>query len=164
VFPELFLSGYDIGYDQLRKLAQTQDSPVLKEISQVAQSLSIAVAIPYVELDHVKYYNSVALFDKKGNLALNYRKIHLWSDYEKRIFTPGGLEDLKVVTLDSNYKVGILVCFDIEFPEPARVLTLMGAELLIVPTALGTGPVDHLTPRCFIPTRCLLFSINLLLF
>ena len=126
----------------------------MTEISHCARDLSLAIAIPYVEVDHQgKYYNSAALFDRTGSLVLNYRKIHLWSSYEQDVFTPGGLEDLKVVTLDGNYKVGIQICFDIEFPEPARVLALKGAELLIVPTALGAGPADSLTPRCFIPTR-----------
>ena len=54
-----------------------------------------------------------------------------------------------------GWRVAILVCFDIEFAEPARVCALAGAELLIMPTALTEGPVDTLTPMCVVPTRAM---------
>jgi len=153
VYPELFLTSYDIGHENIRKLAEPQNGPSLKKISEIAKKNHIAIAISYAERFNDKIHNSVALFDSDGSLILNYRKCHLWSNYEKDVFTPGMAEDMKVVTLDQRFKVGILVCFDIEFPEPARVLALKGADILIVPTALGVGPVDFLTPRNFIPTR-----------
>jgi predicted amidohydrolase len=74
--------------------------------------------------------------------VLNYRKCHLFSGYETDVFSAG--DALMVATLPGfDIKVGILICFDIEFPEPARQLRLQGAELLIVrspPTGDGLQP------------------------
>ena len=55
----------------------------------------------------------------------------------------------------SGIRFGCLICMDCEYPEPARLLALQGAELLIIPTALALGPVQRLTPECVIPTRAL---------
>jgi predicted amidohydrolase len=154
VFPELFICGYDIGIDNLKDLAISKDGPLMTSISEIAHELHIAICVPYSEIADGLYYNSAALFSSTGELILNYRKCHLFSEYEESVFTKG--EELLVATLPGfDIKVGILICFDIEFPEPARVLRLQGAELLIVPTALGTGPVAELIPLCTIPTRAL---------
>lgn len=101
----------------------------------------------------MQVYNSMALFDSKGDLVLNYRKCQLWSSYEATIFTPGTEEDLKVVLLDNKFKVGMLICFDLEFPEISRVLTLKGAEVLLISTALADSPTNDIIPKAFVNTR-----------
>ena len=77
------------------------------------------------------------------------RQTHLWSQYERDLFTPGGPEQLRVVTLPgpTHLRVGVLICYDLEFPEPARVLAVQGAQLLVVPTALVIGKPQRASTR-----------------
>lgn len=86
---------------------------------------------------------------KDGTLTANYRKTHLWGAYEKSFFTPGNefLEPFDFMGI----KVSMLICFDIEFPEPARILATKGVQLLIVPTALVGYDMTTIT----VPSRAL---------
>lgn len=82
-------------------------------------------------------------------MIANYRKTHLWGDYEKSFYTPGpGLLDPVEFM---GIKLSMLICFDIEFTEPARILALKSAQLLIVPTALTSKDNTTLT----VPSRAL---------
>jgi predicted amidohydrolase len=153
VFPELFLSGYAIGQAQLRACARTAEW-VAAELGATARELGIAIAIPYPErAEEGVCYNSVVLLGADGGVALSYRKVHLFSDYEQGVFSAGAR--LGEVAEVRGWRVAILVCFDIEFPEPARVCALEGAEVLIMPTALGAGPCEGPTPLCVVPTRAM---------
>ena len=79
VFPELFLSGYDIGIDNLRACAVPSDSGSMQVIAELAKSHSIALVVPYAERGQDgRCYNSAALFGRNGELVLNYRKCHLF--------------------------------------------------------------------------------------
>lgn len=156
LFPELFLSGYDIGVEQLKSLAINQNSNEIKYICNLAKEHHIAICLGYSELsDDGIIYNSAILINGLGEIVLNYRKTHLWdptNTYEKVAFVPG--DSLPVASLfiprtNQNITVGILICFDVEFPEPSRVLTLAGASIILVPTAV----VDTLPAECMVPTR-----------
>lgn len=94
-------------------------------------------------------YNSCAFVAKDGSLLANYRKTHLWGDYEKSYYTPGNtfLDPVDFMGI----KTSMLICFDIEFPEPARLLSLKGAQLLLVPTALVGLSMTTIT----VPSRAL---------
>lgn len=94
-------------------------------------------------------YNSCAFVGKDGALVANYRKTHLWGDYEKSFFTPGNefIEPFEFMGI----KISMLICFDIEFPEPARLLATKGVQLLIVPTALVGFDMTTIT----VPSRAL---------
>eukprot|EP01062_Namystynia_karyoxenos_P008444 TRINITY_DN1296_c0_g4_i1.p1 TRINITY_DN1296_c0_g4~~TRINITY_DN1296_c0_g4_i1.p1 ORF type:complete len:313 (+),score=92.41 TRINITY_DN1296_c0_g4_i1:66-941(+) len=176
VFPELFLQGYDIGVAELRRLAVPRPDTFAAFCRSVEATpppgLNCALAVPYCELGTGgELYNSVAVFHCGGDLARNYRKCHLWDDgcsaatYERAAFRPGGPECLQPFELRLRgraLRCGVLVCFDIEFPEPARALALRGAEVLIVPTALCDGPVAAITPHCVIPTRALENHVHVL--
>jgi predicted amidohydrolase len=151
VFSETFLHGYCSG-DHLREHAETQQGPSFQHFSKLASQLKIAVVYGYSELeseDSNVLYNSCIFIGKDGSCLANYRKTHLWGDYEKSYFTQGDrfLEPFEFEGL----KVSMLICFDIEFPEPARYLALRGTQLLIVPTAL-TG-IDMTTIT--VPSRAL---------
>ena len=173
LFPELFLHGYDASAAQLRDAAlRGPDAPALREIADAASAAGVAVAVPYCEIDRdtsddepdgatARLYNSVAVFDVLGALARNYRKVNLWGAWEVDTFSrPGAHErcfepfDLRLRS-GATVSCGCLICFDIEFPEPARCLAARGAELLLVPTALGAGVVDDATPFRVLPTRAL---------
>ena len=102
-----------------------------------------------------------AVLDAWGAIAHHYRKTHLYGAYETAVFTAGGANQLRCGDLHipghagEAIRIGVLICMDGEYPEPARCLALDGAELILIPTALGTGPVGRMTPRCVVPTRAL---------
>jgi predicted amidohydrolase len=79
-------------------------------------------------------FNSAVLIDRDGGVLLNYRKTHLYGDLDRSAFAAG--DALAAVVAIDGVRVGVLVCYDIEFPEPARQLALAGAQLIAVPTAL----------------------------
>jgi len=134
VFPEMFLTGYNIGADAVHRLAEPANGPSASVIAGIAQAYGMAIVYGYPERGgdgHV--YNSAQVFDAQGNSRLNYRKTHLFGDLDRTQFSPGG-DHFPVVELQ-GWQVGVLICYDLEFPENARRLALSGAELIIVPTA-----------------------------
>ena len=159
LFPEMFLHGYDATEEQLRELALTQDSPELKQVAEAAAGAGVCVGVPYAERDGEALFNSMAVFDATGELVCNYRKVNLWGDWEQGLFqrgAPGSFEPFELATASGEaVTCGCLICYDIEFPEPSRALALQGAELLLVPTALGEGDVEMATPLNVVPTRAL---------
>jgi N-carbamoylputrescine amidase len=89
------------------------------------------------------YHNTAVVFEKDGNIAGKYRKMHIPDDpayYEKFYFTPGDLGFSPIQT--SVGKLGVLVCWDQWYPEAARLMALAGAEVLIYPTAIGWESSD----------------------
>jgi predicted amidohydrolase len=132
VVPELALSGYMFAStDEAREVAITPAHPVFGAWSDAVREAGAVVVGGFAELgDDGLVYNSAAVVDGTGVLAV-YRKIHLW-DKEKLVFTPGSTPPPVVDT--SVGKLGILICFDLEFPEMPRTLALGGAELLVAPT------------------------------
>jgi len=89
------------------------------------------------------YHNTAVVFEKDGQTAGTYRKMHIPDDpgfYEKFYFTPGDLGFTPVKT--SVGTLGVLVCWDQWYPEAARMMALAGADLLIYPTAIGWDPAD----------------------
>eukprot|EP00128_Syssomonas_multiformis_P003035 Colp12_sorted_trinity150504_noHs@26724 len=156
LFPELFLSGYDIGTAEThaRAMDLNQDATI-QQIKQLAKQWDISISVGYPEKSECgKIYNSCALFGRDGSLLLNYRKTHLWSDYEKEIFSAGDVDQLRVVQLPgTDYKVGLLICYDLEFPEVSRILTLQGADILLVPTALQADVTEAVIPSVVLNCR-----------
>lgn len=140
IFPELFTTGYHLpeGFSGFRNLSEPRDGPCFQELSAAARELGVAVIYGYPELDRSSggdvYYNSVQFIDKNGVSLTNYRKTHLWIKGEPEVFTAGSqLPD--VVDYD-GVKIGLLICYDVEFPETVRSLTLRGAEFIVVSTAV----------------------------
>ncbi len=89
------------------------------------------------------FHNTAVVFEKNGEIAGKYRKMHIPDDpayYEKFYFTPGDLGFEPIET--SVGKLGVLVCWDQWFPEAARVMALKGADILIYPTAIGYESSD----------------------
>lgn len=134
VFPEMFLTGYNIGSDAVQRLAEAANGPSAHVIAGIAEAHGMAIAYGYPErAADGQVYNSAQLFDARGNSRLNYRKTHLFGELDRTMFSPGG-DHFPVVELN-GWQVGMLICYDIEFPETARRLALSGAELILVPTA-----------------------------
>lgn len=131
VFPELFLGGYTTRDLESRALAA--DDELLGRIGVACARSATAAVIGFTErLPDGGFANSAACFDRDGELVAIYRKTHLFGGEEAAAFRPG--DELRVVTL-GGVRCGILICFDIEFPEPARRLAQAGAELLVTASA-----------------------------
>jgi N-carbamoylputrescine amidase len=128
------------GYDESAFVhAESNDSPLLKRMQQLAAELELVIVVPYFEKRaQGVYHNSAVIFDADGQEAAFYRKMHIPDDpgfCEKYYFTPG---DLGYKVADTRYgKIGILICWDQWFPEAARITAMMGADLLVYPTAIG---------------------------
>lgn len=138
VFPELFTTGYNVSQDCTRELAETRDGGTFIELSKSAKEMDIAVLYGYpelVETEPVVYYNSVQFIDKDGISLANYRKTHPWIEEHnvEGAFKPG--ESFSPAFDFCGVKIGLLICFDVEFCETVRTLALQGAEVILVPTA-----------------------------
>ena len=147
VFPEMFLTGYHIG-EAVFKLAEPMDGPSAGRAAAIARDAGVALLYGYPERDGDTVYNSALLIGRDGLPLANYRKTHLYGREERRLFAPG--ESLMLAELD-GLKIGILICYDVEFPEAVRALALAGAELIAVPTAL-IRPFD-IVARTLVPAR-----------
>jgi len=141
VLPELVTTGYVFGsVQEARGLAEPVDGPSLQAITTLAAEHDLVIAGGFAELaagDEV--YNSAFLIDRSGVRAV-YRKAHLWAD-ERRWFKPGR-QPSPVVDTDRG-RIGILICYDLEFPEWTRIAALAGADLLCVPTNWPASPRPH---------------------
>jgi predicted amidohydrolase len=132
IFPELFLCGYNLG-DDASGVSDTVDGASVERACSIARESSVALLYGYAERAGSGIYNSAIFIDDQGQMLGNYRKAHLFGPEEKRIFVPGD----DVVVLDyRNFRIGILICYDIEFPEFVRSAVLRGVDFLAVPTAL----------------------------
>ena len=134
VLPEMFLSGYNIGVEAVGALAETRDGESAQHIASIAKASGVAILYGYPERsDDGQIYNAVQLIDAKGESLCNYRKTHLFGELDHSMFSVGP-DDFPLVELN-GWKLGFLICYDLEFPENARRLALAGAELILVPTA-----------------------------
>lgn len=132
VFPELFLCGYT--GERVGELALTRDDPLLAELATACADSGTAVAFGFAERGEPDasrpdgaVHNSLAIIDAEGRLAAVYRKRLLFGA-EAEAFAPGADD---VLGTAAGTAIGALICFDVEFPEPARRLALAGAELLV---------------------------------
>lgn len=125
-------------------LAETIPGPSSERFSQLAIELNVVIVTSLFEKRATGlYHNTAVVFDKNGNLAGQYRKMHIPDDpgfYEKFYFTPGDLGFNPITT--SIGTLGVLVCWDQWYPEAARLMALAGADMLIYPTAIGWDPND----------------------
>ncbi|MEO3975155.1 carbon-nitrogen hydrolase family protein [Streptomyces sp. CAU 1734] len=131
--PEMFLTGYAIG-DRVPELAEPADGPGAGAVAAIAVRHGLAIGYGYPERDGTRIFNSVQLVGAGGERLANYRKTHLFGSFEQRWFTPG-TEPVVQAELD-GVRIGMLICYDVEFPENVRAHALAGTELLLVPTAL----------------------------
>ncbi|SMF25954.1 carbon-nitrogen hydrolase family protein [Streptomyces sp. Amel2xC10] len=132
VTPEMFLTGYAIG-DGIGRLAEPADGDSADAVAELATRHGLAIAYGYPERAGDVVHNSVQLVSADGDRLANYRKTHLFGCFERDHFTPG-TEPVVQATL-GGLTVGLLICYDVEFPENVRGHALAGTDLLLVPTA-----------------------------
>ncbi|MFJ3902492.1 carbon-nitrogen hydrolase family protein [Streptomyces sp. NPDC090025] len=149
--PELFLTGYAIGAD-IARLAEPSDGPSADAVAALAARHGLAIGYGYPERDterHGVIYNAAQLFGPDGASLIRYRKTHLFGGFEAEWFTPG---DTGVAQAElGGLTVGMMICYDVEFPENVRAQALAGTDLLLVPTAL-MHPAE-IVPDAVVPVR-----------
>jgi (R)-amidase len=129
VFPETCLMGFP-SREEAEQIAETEDGLTIAAVLEAIRQKGISVAVGFAERHDGHLYNTTVLLSPEG-IVLKYRKTHLWIN-EIDVFEPG---DQLSTAIWNGIRVGILICFDIEFPENARTLAAQGAELLIVTNA-----------------------------
>jgi len=144
LLPELFEGLYfckDMDSTYFSWAKERVDHPLINHFSELAKELSVVLPVSYFEKDGEQYFNSLVVIDSDGTVLDNYRKTHIpdGPGYEEKFyFTPG----------DTGFKVwetavgriGVGICWDQWFSETARSLALMGAEVILYPTAIGSEP------------------------
>lgn len=146
LFPEMWNVGYHIPQTkkELNTIAVSSKSDFVMAFGEIAKELNMAVGITYLEKypmknadsEHVRYRNTLTLFDRFGQRMFDYAKVHTCEFAEERVLAAG--EDFYVTDLDTEQgmvRVGAMICYDREFPESARILMLKGAEIILVPNA-----------------------------
>jgi len=144
LLPELF-EGYYFCKDMDAKYFEwarpLEGNPVVARFSALARELGVVLPLSYFERDGERYFNSLVLIDADGTVMENYRKTHIPSGpgYEEKFYFAPGDTGFKVWQTRFG-KIGVGICWDQWFPETARSLALMGAELIFYPTAIGSEP------------------------
>lgn len=133
--PELAVTGYGAGA-AFPALALSTAS-VSDRLGAIARETGIAVIIGFAETDDGVTYNSALFTDGTGQ-SVAYRKSHLYGPYERQWFRPAAPSS--VLVTHRGIRLGLLICYDVEFPENVRRLAIAGADLIVVPTALPEGP------------------------
>ena len=141
---ELFSGPYfckvqDFSYFSLAQNAD--DSDLIKRFSLLAKELGVVLPISFFERANQSYFNSVAMIDADGTVMGIYRKTHIpqGPGYEEKYYFSPGDTGFKVWRTRFG-KVGVGICWDQWFPETARSMALMGADILMYPTAIGSEP------------------------
>lgn len=147
LLPELFLTGYNVG-DQIRAWAEPSDGPLAREVAALARQHGLAIHYGFAELSDGSVFNAAQCFGPDGLRLGSHRKLILPPGFEADHFIPG----CGCAVFDyAGVRIGTLICYDMEFPEAARHVAALGAQLILVPTALGSqwGWVS----RTMIPAR-----------
>jgi predicted amidohydrolase len=150
VCPEMFLTGYNIGAAAVSRLAEPRDGRSANAVAEIARKRGIAILYGYPERSaDGAIFNTVQLMDVDGGSLGHYRKTHLFGELDRSMFSPAAA-DSGVVELN-GWRLAMLICYDVEFPENTRRLALAGADLIVVPTA-NMVPYDFVATT-IVPAR-----------
>lgn len=146
VFPECYLQGY--GNKKIEQVAVNLFNPVFGRIASMVRETGVAIVMGFIEELDGNYYDSCFFMTKEGKIISVYKKVHLyWSGskctYEKS-FTPGFTLGEVFDYMGVNFS--LLICYDVDVPEAARVATLKGADVILMP-ASHPNPMISLTVR-----------------
>ena len=145
LLPELFERQYfcqERRYEYYAFAKPVSENDAVQHFAKLAKELQIVLPISFYERDGNVLYNSAAVIDADGSLLGVYRKTHIPDDHyyqEKFYFTPGNT-GFKVWNTRFG-RIGVGICWDQWFPEAARAMAIMGAQLLLYPTAIGSEPI-----------------------
>lgn len=130
LFPELYTTGFFLN-ERVYDLAEPVNGEMITKIKKHARLLKIGVIVGFPEREGEHIFNSAVFINKQGEILGTYRKIHLF-DHEKKYFSPG--ESIPVFELPEG-RFGVMITYDMEFPEIARILAIKGAQLILILTA-----------------------------
>lgn len=145
VAPEAALTGYNVSPEAARSIAELAEGDAFERVGVICRRHGLAVLYGFIERDGEVLRNTAQLLDRDGTLLARYRKTHLWGELDRSLFAPG--DDLVALVELDGWRIGLLICYDVEFPETVRRLALEGADLVLVPTALMSPfsfVADHL--------------------
>lgn len=164
LFPEMWSNGYNPPYEETfenpfdnrykeeRKIwlenAIDENSSYIREFKKIAEELKIGIVITYLSKTEGAPQNTALVIGKNGEVLMKYSKVHT-CDFSLEALLQGG-EEFEVCSFD-DVKLGIMICYDREFPESARILMLKGAEIILVPNACDMNParINQLSTRAF---------------
>lgn len=164
LFPEMWSNGYappfpgafdnplhpDFEAERKQWFSQavTLESPYIHAAQEAAARCQIGVCTTFLGYSQGKYQNRAILFDREGRILLDYAKVHTCDFSLEALLTPG--EGFSTAEFD-GITLGVMICYDREFPESARVLMLQGAEIILVPNACDMNParLQQLSTRAF---------------
>ncbi len=136
-------------------VAEELNGEWIQFFQEIAREYSVyIVASMFEKNSRSKPYNTVFVLDSSGAIISTYRKIHLFNAYgyrESDYFEPGG--EIPSPVDIKGFKVGLSVCFDLRFPELYRAYALMGADIVVVPSAWYSGPLKEETLRSLLKAR-----------
>ena len=151
VCPELYSTGYS---PAAPFEGEPRGGPSYAAAGALAAEFRVALLFTYVEAAGGKLYDSAALFNSSGAAVLDYRKVNLAPDGEALVFAAG--DGMAPVADISGVLVGVMICYDTFLPEPARILAVQGADIVLVPTANGYPPgVFNQLSKLLVPARAL---------
>jgi len=138
VTPEMFISGYGLLPDQVLRLAEDAGGPTESAVAVIARRHRLAIVYGHPErAAGGRAYNAATLVGPDGVVRGRHRKVHLFGDADRALFAASA-EPPAAFDVDGS-RVGMLICYDVEFPEAVRHLAVDGARTVLVPTANMTG-------------------------
>ena len=137
LFPEMWSSGYRIpeNMEALKRMAVSADGAFVSAFGELAAKLNMAIAITFLEKTGGMPRNSVSLFDRHGKRLYTYAKVHTCDFADEKDVESG--KEFKVCNFE-GIQLGIMICYDREYPESARILMVKGAEVILVPNDCGS--------------------------
>jgi N-carbamoylputrescine amidase len=151
LIPELFEGLYfckDMDKKYFSWAQPLEGNPLVAEFAALAKELGVVILVSYFEKSDEEYFNSLVVVNADGTVMDNYRKTHIpdGPGYEEKFYFKPGDTGFKVWETAFG-KIGVGICWDQWFCETARALTLMGAEIIFYPTAIGSEPEIHLDSK-----------------
>ena len=151
VCPELYATGYNplAAFE-----GEPRGGPTYSAAGALAAEFNISLLFTYPESSGGKLFDAAVLFNRSGSPVLDYRKVNLAPDGEALVFAAG--DGMAPVADIDGVRVGAMICYDSFLPEPARILAVQGADLVLVPTANGYPPgVFNQLAKLIVPARAL---------
>jgi 5-aminopentanamidase len=138
VTPEMFTSGYGLTPEQVVSLAEDAGGPTDAAVAAIARRHGLAIVYGHPErAAGAGAYNAATLVGPDGVVRGHHRKVHLFGDVDRLLFVPSA-DQPSAFDFD-DARVGLLICYDVEFPEAVRRLAVDGARTVLVPTANMAG-------------------------
>ena len=131
LLPECFITGYDLTINNASAITENDLAPLCEK----AKEQSIGLVATALTKGKSNPQNSAFVISKDGKILMKYAKVHTCDFADEKVLEPG--TEFKVCDFD-GVKIGIMICYDREYPESARILMLKGAEIILVPNDCGS--------------------------